>query len=794
MDFLLRNIRYAIRALARAPGFSSTVVLTLALSIGATSAVFSLVDALLLRPLSFPEGDRLVSVMQMREGVRNEIPLSPARLEEWNSLSSSFDMLTGYMTEDVADTTGDLPENVRRAGVAPRFLEVWRVSPALGRGFELAEHTSGGVALVSDRYWRTRMGADPDVLKRSIRIADRSLSVVGVMPKSFMFPDRDVDIWLPVAVDPRIPPRQSTWYFGVGRLKAGVSLEQARADVARIQSQLATTYPETDRGISPSIVSLREATLGDVGRSLWLMFGAVLVLLLIACTNVAALMLSRAAQRDQEVAICFSLGASRVAVAAQMLTETAVLAIVSAALGVLIAAGIAGTFRLLAPDLPRLDEIAINWRVALFAFVAAGCVTLLCGLAPAIQNTRISKALQSAGRTQVSSRHSLQWTLVGVQVALSVALLSGAGLLVRSLSELGKVDSGFDADRVLTFRISATYAELQKFDGVIQRVNTTIDELARLPGVEATATSSILPGAPGFGGEFHLVGSQTEGSAGMLAVARAVSPSYFQTLGIPLVSGELCRRPVSSAEISPSMETMVNQQFVDRHLAGRSPIGLHIAANNSGPSNRIVGVVGNAREAGTDKEVPPHVYACLSAPTPMPIYLVRARGNPMALVGALRLKLKELEPLRSVHDIAVLEERIEDTFSQNRLRTTLLVVFAAAALVLTCLGVYGTLSYTTALRRREIGLLLALGSLRGAIVGRFVRESLVVVGIACLAGLGLLFALTPVLRGMLFGVAAADPPTLAGVIVLVLIVGIVAALLPALRAARVDPMQTLRQE
>ena len=347
LETFVRNVRHSVRALRRTPGFAIAVVLTLALGIGANSAVFSALDTVLLRPLPFPDADRLV---QLRQTQRNaaETNIAPIRLEEWQRLNSTFEAITGYFIEDVSDTSGDIPEMVRRAFVAPRFLDVWGVAPSIGRGFTAAEHQAGGAAavLVSDHYWRSRLGADPDVLKRTVRVGSASSPVVGVMPASFRFPDRAVDLWFPVKIGPQLATtRFATWYTGVGRLRSGVTLDQARTNLTAVQNQLGEQFPQTDRTIGVTIAPLKEVTIGGVRASLWMLFGAVSVLLLITCTNVTALLLARALQRRHETSVRLSLGATGGTLAAQMLTEAGVLAFAGGALGIAVAAAATAAFR-----------------------------------------------------------------------------------------------------------------------------------------------------------------------------------------------------------------------------------------------------------------------------------------------------------------------------------------------------------------------------------------------------------------------------------------------------------------
>jgi putative ABC transport system permease protein len=796
IDALLRDMRYSVRSLAHTPGFTLAVLLTLALGIGANTAVFSAVDAVLLRPLPFPEADRLVTLRQVQER-GGESNIAPVRLQDWHRLNVTFDGITGYFMEDVSDTSGDVPERVKRAWVAPKFLDVWQVNPAIGRGFTPPEHRIGGppAVLVSDRYWRARLGADPNVLGRTVRIGRVSIPIVGVMPRTFLFPDRDVDLWFPSPADsPIARGRNLTWYVGVGRLKRGVTIEQGRANLEAVQADLGRQYPETDARLRVDVVSLKEETVGGVRQSLWLLFASVSVLLLITCTNIAGLLLARGAHRRHEVSVRLALGASHRAVISQALVEILMLSLAGAALGLLVAAGAVAGLQSAARDLPRVDEIHLEWRILLYTLVSAVLVALLCGIVPALRAARVSTtgALNEAGRTQVSGGHPLQWLFVGAQVALSVVLLMSAGLLARSFHELFSVDLGFEPARVLTFRMSGSFAETTDYARLVNRIDTTIDDLSVLPGVESVATSVFLPGVPAeYEQAFSLAEAKDPNERRLVAESRAVSPGYFATMKIRLVEGGKCDRQTFGAP----MQLVVNRAFHARYLSGRSsPIGLHLATGtNAANAGTIVGVVADARDHGIDRAPTPIVYSCASAPNPTPRFLVRTNGDLAELAHTVRLKLKEREPLRSVYDMSPLEDRIGDAFAQSRLRTMVLAFFALTALMLACVGLYGTLSYIVNLRRREVGLRLALGAVQKRLVAEFLLNAWRVVIVAILGGVVLSFFFARLLGGMLYGISSSDPLVLATVIAVVFGVATLAAIIPALRAAHVQPMQVLRE-
>lgn len=794
----MSNIKSGIRLIRKSPSFSAAVILTLALGIGANSAVFSAINAILLRPLPFPNGDELMVLRQYDRKARSpSTAIAPVRLEDWNRLNTTFQAISGYYTQDVSETSGTLPERVTEALVAPRFLQVWAISPALGRGFTPEEEHFGGPngVLISDRLWHRRFHANPNAVGKSLHIEKYSYRIIGVMPASFLFPDHDVDIWSPSPPDARYAQnRELTWFNAIGRLKPGVSMAQAHANLMNVQAQLGRQFPKTDASLAVAMEPLKETAVGGVRRSLWMLFGSVSLLLLIACTNIAALLLARTTEREREISVRFSLGASRASVVAQLLTECFVLAIAGSALGLFVAAAASKAFGTLAKSLPRVEEITLDWRIVLYTLACGVAATLLCGLFPAIRGTRrsISGELARASRTQVSTRNPLQWLLVGVQVALAVTLLVGAGLLLRSFEELGRVSPGFEISHILTLRISGNWGETGDMKKLTERINRTLDDLRTSPGVRAAATSATLPGMPDdFRTEIKLDG-RAESQGKIAADSRFVSNGYFTTMQIPLLAGEGCRESLNYSD-----GVVVNRSFASTYLSGSPAIGHHLqlVSRQFLPApEEIRGIVADAREQGLNREPAPTVYWCVSAPDPSPYFLIQTQGEPMALAETLRHKIHQIDPSRSVFDISPLEQHLSDSFSENRLRTILLTLFALTAVSLACIGLYGTLSYFVTMRKREIGLRLALGALRGQIVTRFLLKGLAISFVGCVAGLCMAAAFARVLSGMLYGVSTADPITLLLVVLIVLAVAAVASLLPAIRAARVEPMQVLREE
>jgi putative ABC transport system permease protein len=679
---------------------------------------------------------------------------------------------------------------VTEALVSPRFFRVFSVAPELGRDFLPQEQRFGGpnVFIISHRLWMHRFNGDPQVVGKQLHIEGRSATIVGVMPAGFRFLDKDVDIWTPSPSDaPYAQDRNSTWYYKVvGRLKSGTTLAQAQANLSAVQARLANLYAATDSKIGVEIDPLKDIFVADSQKSLWLLYSSVTLLLLIACINIAALLLARSAEREREISVRYSLGASRAAIISQLLTECFLLALIGSGLGLFVATAGSSLFRTFAIGFPRRDEITLNWNIVVYTLVCAVVATLLCGLIPAIRGTRRNSSI--ASRSQVSLKTPIQWILVGTQVALAVILLLGAGLMLRSFQQLGRVSAGFETSHVLTFRISGNWGETTNYKALTQRMDNTLDAIRTTPGVVAAATTATLPGIP--------VESQTEiklsdaPQVGKMAVQdRYVSNGYFATMRIPMLSGTPCPAAGFSA--------IVNRSFVNRYLPNLDPVGHHVqflTAPPGTPSFEIEGVAADAREQGVNQSPAPTVYVCGSAPFPTPYFLIQTQSDPLSMAETLRRKIHILQPARSVYDISPLDAHLSDNFAPNRLRTFLLSAFALSAIALACTGLYGTLSYFVTVRRRESGLRLALGATRGHIIASFFAKGMRVAAIGCVIGACLSLSFTKALTSLLFGITATDWPTWLCVISAVLAIAACASLVPAIRAAAVEPMQVLRDE
>src|SRR6185437_13200823 len=635
--------------------------------------------------LAFPHGDELMRIYQHDAHGRDANTfVAPQRLEDWNRLATTFAGITGYYKDDLSEMSGPLPEKITEALVAPRFLTVLGVAPVLGRNFSAEEEHWGGpnAVLISYAFWQRRFHGDPEVLSRKLRISSYTIPIVGVMPRRFVYPDRDVDVWASSAPDaPFAQRRDETWFSVIGRMKPGVTVSEAAADLATVQQQLGRQYPKPDAELTTEVQPLKATVIGDIGKSLLLLYGSVSLLLLIACSNIAALLLARTAGREHEIAIRYSLGASRCSIVLQLLSEVVGLSLLGGVAGIGVAAAAAKGFHLLAEQLPRANEVHLNWAVAGYSLACAVATAVLCGLYPALRATRLGPAsgLAAGSRGQVSSRNPMQWILVGVQVTLAVMLLTGAGLLLRSLNTLGHVDAWFDASHVLTLQVSGSWGETSNMPAVVQRIDRTLDGLRALPGVEAAATAAMLPGVPGKYQVEIKVDGRIDPTRRVLADVRTVSPGYLATMRIPLLAGGDCKQALNTLDV------VVNRTFANLYLGGSGAVG-HTLENalysDFQMKGTIRGIAGDAREEGLNEAPMPIVYSCFSAPNPFPNYLIRTNGDPMAMADAIRKRIHTLEPSRSVYAVMPLEQHLSDAFTEDRVRTMLLTVFALSAVAL----------------------------------------------------------------------------------------------------------------
>jgi putative ABC transport system permease protein len=800
----MTSMLQALRALARRPLFTIATLLTMTAGIGVTTAVFSIVDRVLIRPLPFPDGDQLVSVYEASPSRREPTSLlAPARLADWNRLNHTFEAISGNYSESVTDTSGAEPERLEGRRVMPRFFDVFAMAPLAGRTLVEEEERFGGAtaAVISEPFWTRRFGRSPGAIGQRLMIGGKGYTIVGVMPRAFtsglertaLRTAISIDIWIPAQLSPQLLAiREARFLGGVGRMRRGVTLEQARSDLARVQRQLGEQYPKTDKDWGAMVLDLKEVRVGDYRRAVVLIAGAVALLLLIAVAHVAGLMLVQLRRRSVELAIRSAIGASHRQVVMVVMREIAVLAIAGGAGGALGAAwlthAIAAAF-----TIPRIAEVTIDWRALLFAAAATVLAATAFGLVPTVyaMRRRLASLLSSGGRGVSGGRYRLQGGLVVAQIALSVVLAGAAGLLVRSYTALSHVPSGFDTANTLTFHVGAAWDEDRTRIGQLQE--RLVEELQQLPGVRAAGFTNFFP-ATGATLRYQvrvegLAGPETDGN--LTVGTRTVTPGYLKALQVPLVAGEWC--PEVRTGPSAQRTAMVNARFVDVYASGQNLIGRNVIGAEDIGSWRIVGTLGNIIEDGPSAPAAPYVYICRPAGSwPDPEYVVRADGDPRVLMASIRQLVRSLDSARPVFGVRRVDEIIGASLDQARLNARFLTVFAAAALALAAVGLYGLLTLLIADRRRELGVRMALGASRGDLVRLVLAGAGRLIALGMAGGLILTFAASQVLQTLLFGVTAHDPRALAAGVLALAIVSALAIAIPARQAARIEPIEAIR--
>jgi putative ABC transport system permease protein len=804
---MLTDFRYAIRMLFKSPAFSLIVILTLGLAIGANSAIFSVVDAVLLRPLPYPHSEQLVRIFGSQPQLALA-PSSPANFLEWKEENQVFERIGTYVGQGFNLLGGDKPERVIGARVSADLMQLLGVQPALGRLFTQEEDQEGRgkVVILSYEFWRNRFGGEANTLQQTIILNDQPYTVVGVMPAGFAFPGTRTQVWVPVAFNAAERKTRDTNFIEVvARLKPGVSIEQAQANMNAVARSQTERYPKTNTGIGVKVVSLQEHIVGDVRPMLVVLLGAVAFVLLIACANVANLLLARAAARQREMAIRGALGASRSRVVRLLLTESVLLAVVGGAVGLLLAIWSLDLLVSLKPaNLPRLAEIGINRTVFLFTLAISILTGLLFGVAPALQASKmdLNEGLKesSRGGTVSPRRHRMRALLVVSEVALSLVLLVGAGLMIRSFSRLLAVDPGFKADHVLTAFVSLPVSKYPRREAQTAFFDRLLERLRNVPGVSAAGVVTDIPLYGGSSTGFDVEG-RPEAAPGTRAMTdyRLINSDYFSAMGMKLVKGRAFSR--YDTEAAPGVVIM-NETMAARYFAGEDPIGRRLdLSGNPKDLREIVGVVADVRNYGVDADVKPEVYVpflqsapdYLSGVVSAMTIVVRSAIEPTALGATLREQVQALDKDQPVSEIRTMEYYLADSMSQRRFNMLLLGVFAGLALVLAAVGIYGVIAYNVTQRTHEMGIRIALGA-RGADILRLVFANSMVTTLAGIViGLAAAFALTRLLQSLLYQVTATDPFVFATIPVLLLVVAAVATYIPARRAMKVDPITALRE-
>ena len=815
MQALLQDLRFAIRQMRKHPGFALTTILTLALGIGATTAIFTLINAVLLRPLPFPESDRIMALSSTNPSVGKgglSSFVSYPNFFDWRSRNRSFESMASYRRDNYTLTGVGTPQQIQVQLVSSDFLRVLQTNPLLGRGFVRDDEKRGThVALLSYGTWQSLFGGAPDIVGRSIALDGNSYTVIGVMPRGFEFPFQkpEVALWTSLADDNNDPQEPLTDQRGafiisvIARLRPGVTVARAKADLDVIAQNLAAQYPDANKKFpAVSVTPELENVVGDTRAALVVLFAAVIFVLLIACANVAGLLLARATRRRPEIALRAAMGASRWEIMRQVLVESIVLSLAGGGVGVALAILLLKTLLRFVPEnLPRLDHVSVDGTVLVFSAVVAMVTGVVFGALPAWRMSRLDPAmsLREGARSMTSGRgqHRLHDALVVAETAIGLVLLVGSGLLIHSFVRVLNVDPGFDPHHLLTASINLPenqYKDLKKplfYDELLPR-------LRALPGVTSVAAGFPIPLSRynitiGFSIEGRPVAKGDEPDAPV----SVITPGFFRTLGIPLLSGrDFTPRDDSK---SPAV-VIVNQAFARQYFPGENPIGKHIKPGiGDGITNdamrEIVGVVGDVKRQGITAEMAPQYY--LPFPQALilsPPLVLRTAGDPLSLVGPLRDELAQLDSNIPLYRVSTVDDYVSLAAAQPRFQTVLITCFAVLALLLSAIGLYAVLSYMVAQRTMEIGLRLALGAQRDNVLGLILRRGMMLAGIGLAVGVIAALVLTRFMQEMLYGVGGFDPATFVGVSAVLLLVSLVASSVPAYRAARLDPMQTLREQ
>ncbi|WP_426755763.1 ABC transporter permease [Myxococcus sp. Y35] len=807
MDALKQDVRYTLRSLKKSPGFALVAVLALALGIGANSAVFSVVNGVLLTSPPFTAPDRLVHLNgNLAQANLKDISLSVPEYRDLRALPRAFDAMAAYLPSNVALTGGDTPQQLGAAVATASFFSTLGVAPVLGRGFTEEEEVPGRnrVVVLTDTAWRVHFARDPNVLGRTLQLDGEPHTVVGVLPPGVAYPDW-AEVYLPLAPTEEQASeshRGARSLAVLGRLKPGVSLEAARADLARVAVDMEGAHPERYRqtGWSISLTPLEERVVGKVRGTLWLLLGAVGFVLLVACSSVANLLLARTAARGREVSIRAALGASRRRLAVQFLTESLVLSLAGGALGLLLALwGTDALLALVGDALPRASEVRLDERPLLFTAGVSLLTGILFGLGPAVQGSRadLSTAMHEGARGSGGGRSGrLRAGLVVGQVAMALVLLVGAGLFTKSFLALRSVDAGFEPEGVLTGRLALPATRYPDASRKVAFQRELLERLQALPGVEAVGLTTLLPLGGRADSSFDIEGRSRAPDELWPAVEfRAVSPGYLRALRATLREGQLPPDGVDGPEAPWSV--VINKSFAELYWPRGNALGQRLKLHHSAAQwTTVVGIVEDVREWGLDQPSRPAAYYSLAQlPSGHMGLAVRAKaGDPEALRPAIEAELRAVDASLPLYGVAPLVAVVDESIVSRQLSALLMGLFAGTALLLAALGLSGVIGYSVAQRTREMGIRMALGASRTSVLGLVLRQGLRLTGLGLAVGLALSLGLARLLGAMLYGVAAYDAWTFAGVAALLSAVALVATWLPARRATRVDPIVALRAE
>jgi putative ABC transport system permease protein len=800
MDNLLKDIRYALRALLRRPGFTAIAVITLALGIGANTAIFSVVHAVLLQPLPYTDADRLVALRQSNMPAQPDTQIAPGNFLEWRRQSTAFSSLAAYRTVSYNLTGDGNPERLLAGRVSVGLFALLGAQPLLGRDFVAEEDHPGHekVVVISEGLWARRFGSDPNVLGKTLKLDGEDFAVIGVMPAAFRLPDqRERELWTPIAFkDSEKTLYQARYVDVIGRLKTGVSAAQAQSEMTAIAARLAQEHPDANTGWTINVTPLLNFVVGDVKTVLWVLFGAVALILLIACANVTNLLLARATTRQKEMAVRVALGAGRARIVRQLATESLLLALLGGIAAWPLASWGLKALLVAAPtDLPRLASVSIDNRVLLFTVAITLLTALIFGLAPALQVLKFDSNSALKDQRSCSVRQQrIGNVLIATEVALALMLLVGGGLLLRTVWQLNHVHPGFDERNALAVTIQLPekkYAAPQQIAAFSEQL---VQQVSSMPGVEATGIARILPIVHNLPAGFYFEGQPRPNDNELPQTNySAVSPGYFKAMRIPLIAG---RAFTEHDTLDAPRVAIVSQILAQRYFPNGDAIGKRINVQTGPESYReIVGIAGDVKQNGLTKETKPHAYEPFAqAPNQFMTLIVRSTTDPASLVPAIRSKVLALDSELPLQRVTPLDRMLANSIRQQRFTSIVLSVFAGVALLLAAAGLYGVISYSVAQRTQELGIRVALGAQVKDVMQLVLRQGMAYVVAGEVIGIAGAFALTRLLSGLLFGVTPTDAVTFVAVTVVLTVVALLACYIPARRATKVDPLVALRYE
>jgi putative ABC transport system permease protein len=818
MGKLIQDLRYGWRMFIRHRVVSAIAVATLALGIGANTAIFSVINAVLLKPLPFAAPERLVAIGSTGTNNRSNFgPISYPDFADFRAQQTTYQRMAAYHTRGLTLQTADGAVRLEGAVITSDLVPLLGINPMLGRAFRPEEDLAGGgrVVMLSNNLWRSRFDADPNIVGRSLALSGHSFTVAGVMPAGFQFPiqSQPVELWINMASEAEIPAdapqaaqRGNHYLSAIGRLKPGAAIEQAEAQLVTIAASLEKQYPDDNANHSARVRPVMDVMTGDVRDSLLVIFAAVGCVLLIACANVANILLARAANRRREIALRAALGASRWRVARQMLTESVLLALLGGAAGRLLAGFATDALIALNPaNIPRIAESNLDWRALLFTFATATLTGIVMGLVPALQASKLdlNTVLKNGGRgaSSGSAPFSARGALVVAEVAIAVTLLVGASLLIQSFARLARVKPGFNPGQLLTLRIGfpdGLYTTPEQLAGFHDRLMTGLQSL---PGVSAYSTAAPAP----MSGGTARVGFSVQGRPNPSGRRypyntrlTLVGSDYFRTLGIPLRQG---RDYTERDSLRSAQVVIINEAFAKAHFPNENPIGKRIdpsiGLDDRDPAMReIIGIVADSRSRSLSAAPEPEVYLHIPQVPALGsmTLMLRSQSDPMSLAAAARQEITKLDPNLPIYDIKPFDEYISDSVAQPRFNSALLGAFAGVALLLTAIGLYGVMAYSVTQRTQEIGIRMALGARPSDALRLIIGQGMTLVFIGVALGLGGAFAATRLIRGLLFDIGPTDPLTFASVAALITLIALLACYIPARRATKVAPMIALRCE